>query len=563
MPSSLRKLLPGLAIVTLALLASSTSIGNYFAQDDIPLIKQSDLVHDLAHPAKIFTSSYWPPPWVPALYRPLTTLGFALQWAVGAGHPIAFRIGSILLYVAVCLAFFGLARVLLPSNGAWVASALFAVHPIHVEAVALGVGQAELTVGLLSILSVAAYLVARSGGAPITTRAQIGLLGLYAAACLFKESGVILPGLFIAAELTLIRDPKPLMDRVTRLRPFYLWCALVAVSLIGVRTLVLGGDVVGSFTAEALWGLSIGGRALTMLGVVPEWIRLMLWPAHLQSDYSPQEIVAATDWGSAQWLGLGILALAVLAALRARGELPVLTFGVLWIAVAIFPVHNVLVPTGIVLAERTLFLPSAGMMLVLGALTPGVVSAVMASRPWVRAAATGTFAVVLLAGAARSAFRQLVWHDQFRLYEEGIKDAPLSYRVRYAYAELMFMLGQKGTAEANYRAAILLYPRGFSIYRDLGDRYRLAGDCKPAMDLYEKALAMEPRLADVRSSLIACLLYVGDYRKTIVQTRLGAAYGFEVENFQQWRHTADSAIAVNAPPKTIRITVDTTHRRRP
>ena len=67
--------------------------------------------------------------------------------------------------------------------------------------------------------------------------------------------------------------------------------------------MVLGGDTKGSFTAEALGGLGVGGRALTMLTVVPEWFRLFLWPAHLRADYSPQEIVAATQWGMDQTFG--------------------------------------------------------------------------------------------------------------------------------------------------------------------------------------------------------------------------------------------------------------------
>ena len=561
MRASFRATLPALAIVVLALMSSVTSLGNQYAQDDTVIVEKNKAVHQLSHPLQAFTSPYWPPPWIPSLYRPLTTLALAVQWTVGGGRPLVFRVVSVCLYAVLCLAFFGFVRMLLPPPGAWAAAGLFAVHPVHVEAVALAVGQAELVVGLLAIVTLAAYLTARSAGGRITTRAQAGLLGLYALTCLFKESAVILPGLFLAAELTLIRDPRPLSERCSGLRPFYLWCALVAVVFVGVRTLVLRGDVVGTFTAEALAGQSIGGRALTMLGVVPEWARLMFWPAHLQSDYSPQEIVAATEWGLAQWLGLLLLALAVLAAARAWRTRPVLTFGILWFGIAIFPVHNVLVPTGIVLAERTLFLPSAGMMIVVGALVPVATGALQASRPWLRVAAAGTFGVLLLTGAARSATRQLVWHDQVRLYQQGMIDAPLSYRIRYAYAELAFSLGQQRTAEGNYRAALLLYPKGLAVYADLGDKYRLSGKCEPAIEVYRKALAIEPRLSQVRSSLVACLMYLGDYRGVIVQTRLGAAYGAEVANYQRWRHTADSAIAVGAPPKSIQITVDSTQRR--
>ena len=97
------------------------------------------------------------------------------------------------------------------------------------------------------------------------------------------------------------------------------------------------------------------GRTLTMLGVVPEWFRLLIWPHHLQADYSPQEILPAEHLSSPQLLGLVLLAIAVLLLVATWRRQPVVAFGVLWLGIGIGPVHNVLVPTGIVLAERTLF----------------------------------------------------------------------------------------------------------------------------------------------------------------------------------------------------------------
>ena len=100
---------------------------------------------------------------------------------------------------------------------------------------------------------------------------------------------------------------------------------------------------VGSFTAEASQELTAGQRALTMLRVVPEWVRLLAWPAHLQADYSPQEITGAPGWSLRRPSVLFIAAFAV-AALAARRTTPVVTFGLIWVAIAIFPVSNVLVP---------------------------------------------------------------------------------------------------------------------------------------------------------------------------------------------------------------------------
>ena len=107
-------------------------------------------------------------------------------------------------------------------------------------------------------------------------------------------------GLIVAAELTVVKDARPIRERIAEIRPMLLIMLLGAATFFAIRTFALGGDPVGTFTAEALDGLSIGGRTLTMLAVVPHWYRLLLWPAHLQGDYAPREIEAATTWGLGQ-----------------------------------------------------------------------------------------------------------------------------------------------------------------------------------------------------------------------------------------------------------------------
>ena len=106
---------------------------------------------------------------------------------------------------------------------------------------------------------------------------------------------------------------------------------------------------------------------LTMLQVVPMWLRLLVWPAHLQIDYSPNEIVASSGLGPNETLGLALIVGAVVAMYLARRRAPAISFGLAWCAVALFPVSNI-VPTSIVMAERTLFLPSVGFLIAVGGL---------------------------------------------------------------------------------------------------------------------------------------------------------------------------------------------------
>jgi hypothetical protein len=543
-----------LAVVILAIMASATGIVNLFAQDDMAIIWKNPAMHTLRRLDLFFQNAYWPKPFPQFLYRPLASVTLALQWVAGGGSPVWFRVGSYLIYAGAALGVFHLARRVLPLAIAGGIAALFAVHPVHVEAVAVAVNQGELWVGLLGAVAVSFWLDRRRTG-ELDTRSQLTLAGLYLIACLFKENALVLPGLLVMADLLFIPAPGGLRSRIDALRRPILLLGLVAACFIGLRTLVLGGNVVGTFAAEALGDLSVGERTLTMLRVVPEWFRLSFWPAHLQAEYSPGEIVSAHAWGLAQTVGALLLAGMILLAWVTRRRAPVVTFGIAWFAIAIFPVSNVLVPTGIMLAERTLFLPSVGAMLTLGGCVGWLLERAQRIRlvPVLTAASLGS---LVLLGLLRSSLRQSTWKDQMTLwYTTATHDAPLSYRAHHALAELLYMVGKAGLAEGHYRRAIDLYPSSSVVYLDYADKLRLRGVCYPAVPLYRRSLELWPINDGARASLVACLLHLGRYREALVESRIGRSYGEAEDAWRTLRNLADSALAAGAPAGSVKVSM--------
>lgn len=536
----------------LAVAASLAGIQNQFAQDDIAIIWKNPEMHDLGGMANFFTSAYWPPPFLASLYRPFASVSMALQWAAGGGSPLFFRLVSYALYAVTCAGVFQLARTQLPLAIAVAAAALFAVHPTHVEAVALGVNQNELWVGLIACGMVGLYLRARGRDGPLSPRTQWQLSLLYLTACLFKENALVLPALLVAAELILVRSATPLRNRISQVRPLLLLLGALGLVFYWVRIQVLEGHLSGTFTAEALFGLSITGRALTMLGVVPHWFRLLLWPDHLQADYSPGEIVAATTWGSMQTLGALLLLLSAVAAVAARKRAPMITFGLAWCAVGLLPVHNVLLPTGIVLAERTLFLPSIGVMFAVGGLGAFLVARIHGPlQSAVKIALVGVIAL----GIYRSNLRHLVWSDQFKLwYVTVTEDAPRSSRAHEALADLYWQIDMEGRAEQEYKQAIDLAPR-FEIGAMLNyaNRLRSRGNCSPAVDLYRRSLRVRPGYMEGLVPLIVCFLDLGRYREAGAQARIAMSYAWREPLFRRAIALADSALREQAPPGTVRL----------
>ena len=543
-----------LLVGVLALAASIGGLLNQYTQDDIPIIWKNPAIHSLGGIGDLFTRAYWPPPFLQALYRPLASVSFALEWALGAGSPMMFRVVSYLLYAGVSVGVFYVGRLRLPTIVAFGVAALFAVHPLHVEAVAVAVNQSELWVGLLFCVAVYRYVRVRDRGEALSGREQLLLAGLYLVACLFKETALVLPGMLVAAEVLLVRNAQPVRVRIAQGRRPLLLLMLVALAFYWVRTQVLSGSLLGTFVVETLVGLSMGERALTMLTVVPEWLRLMLWPAHLRADYSSAELVAHTVWGPMQTLGLVMLLVLVALLVAAWRRAPVIAFGLAWCAIGIFPVHNVLVPTGIVLAERTLFLPSIGAMLVLGGLGALLLErASAATRGWLASVA----GILLVLGVFRSTTRHPVWSDQFNLwYHTATVDAPRSFRAHEALAEAYFQIEMERMAEVEYRLAIQYAPKQLTRpSMSYAHRLRSRGFCYPAAALYRKALEVYPSFLAAQAGLIACALDLGLYREAAHNARLAISMDWERPAFQIALAVADSALRVGAPPGTVRLRI--------
>ena len=529
-----------------------TNLRNTFVQDDLPIIGSNVLVHSLRI-WNLFTQSYWPDPYPRELYRPLTSSLLAVEWVIGGGRPVLFRIFSILIYVGAVLAVYRLARRMLVPGAAWLAAALFAVHPVHVEAVAVAINQAELVVGAMMALLVTAWIDRRRSGRPVSPGWIAAMAGGYFVAMLFKEHAILLPALIVVAELTVIRDDRTLGERVASLRPVFLVFVLVAVSYVAVRDAALGGDTKGSFTAEALTGLSIGGRSLTMLGVVPAWARLFAWPEHLRADYSPGEIVAATHWGMRQTLGAFIILFAIAMAWVCRRRRPEVTFGILWIGVGLALVSNVLLPTGIVLAERTLFLATIGVVIVGASFLWSAGEFIYTRGSAGRIIAVVSLVVLLGMGATRSASRQLVWQSLASLWYQTVIDAPNSYRAQQAYGSVLFQVGMEGSAERHYQKAIAMYPNAWPLLLDYADKLRERGRCDAALAYYKKVLALTPQQSGPRASEVACLIYTGKYAEAVREARIGGGYGIQTGTFGLYGHIADSALKVNAPIGSVKL----------
>lgn len=508
-----------LAALLLLLVVVSSGIGirNGFTYDDVYVIEKNGAIHTLHSWWQIFARPYWPKAYGSDGYRPLTMLAFAVEWVMGGGSAWIFHALNIALYAATTVAIFWIAGMLLPVTAAWIVAALFAVHPVHVEAVANIVGQSELWVALLLLLPVGIYLRRRLTGQSLSIGEDIAICACYAAALLFKEHAIVLPALLLAIEVIITPEDRPLRARLVSTRPLVLCQTLVAALYLAARAAVKHGDISGfqPFIVFQALDLSYANRVLTMLGVVPDWLRLLLWPAHLRTEYAPPYVDIAQGPSLLQLPGflllIGILGLGV-ALWKQRGRARVAAFGIAWLCLTLLPTSNFIVPAGIILSERTLFLPSFGALLAVGALISWLGDLVAQGQSNdvarnARVMAVVSLVGILVAASWRSVSRTTVWHDNERLFTQSVIDSPHSYRAHYMLGAWMFETGRKAEGEHHYRRALALFPYDPFMAYNLAMQYQTNGMYEAAIPLYQWAFSIAPhfRQGEGRQNLAFCL----------------------------------------------------------
>ena len=409
----------------LSLVVYLPSLGNRFALDDTGDIVENATVHGLANTGEILTSPYRgrvPPERSP--YRPLTSLTYALNWSMGSGSPLPFHAFNVALHTANTT----LVTILLTTLGATpplalFGGAIFAVHPVHVEAVANSVGRGDALMTLFVLLGALAYL---SRFRSEWTR--VGLVGLaYALALAAKENGIVLPALLVA--LSLLHPGRSERERRDPL-PLFAGLAGVLVPYLALRYQVLG-TLFHRDAAPYIVTLPVPLRLSTAVANVTEFVRLLLFPADLYADYGPGVILPIGIGAIRFWVGGGVLLAVGILAVSTLRRSPWIALGVVWIALSLAVVGNVLFPIGVWVAERTLYLPSVGISLLAVGLGRHVVAFPRESRLRQRWIALCAATLLMVLGGVRTWTRNAAWHDTEAVFMTLAEKHPEAFRSQW------------------------------------------------------------------------------------------------------------------------------------
>lgn len=477
-----------LLLVLLTALAYANAVPRALVQDDALLAGNPAFEGGLARIPQLFQEPVRRNPAGGArLYRPLAMATLALDHSRGAGDPRAYHETSVALHVVTTAALLGLLGALgAPAVSAWLAALLFGVHPIHTEAVDVAFNRSEVLATLFVVLALWS-LAAWARQRPVV--AWLAASVLYFLGLLSRESAVTLPVLAVLLR-TLFGEGGTWRARLrgaagaaALLIPFAAYWALRQAAL-GEP----GGGMARSLLADSLLaGEGPWLRVTLVIATLRDYWRMVVWPWPLRATY---EGYVVNGVAAAALLHLAL----VWAAWALRRRAPALGFGIGFFYVALLPSTKLFADPA-VLAERFVYLPSAGLAVALGFGFAALQRRWSAAPVWT----LGLAAALVL--ASLTLVRNAEWHSRKSLAEAEARRSPNDWKALLNLSQLRLDEGQPQEALGLCERGLALVPTNPGLHSNRGIALAALGRVPEAEASLRRAIELSGGRTSDRANL--------------------------------------------------------------
>ncbi|XP_047194504.1 protein O-mannosyl-transferase TMTC1 isoform X5 [Hippoglossus stenolepis] len=506
-------------LTALCVLCYCNSLRGELVHDDVWAIINNPDVRPGSSLINIFSNDFWGKMMADNTshksYRPLCILSFKLNILLGGMTPLYFHMVNVCFHCAVTCLLMHTCKscVFEDSRLAFITALLFAVHPVHTEAVSGVVGRADVLACLLFLLTFLSYV--RSVGVcvsedslPSTMSACSLIVSLLLGTCamLIKETGITVFGVCVLYD-ALVLCCKPLINHLYSSRPgnlLYICSPFVkraclisgyVVLIMSVRLWLMGGsmplfseqDNPASFSPHLLT------RILTYSYLLSFNAGLLLAPIVLCYDWQVGSIPLVESLSDFRNVAAMLLAIVMVAlclhcvfSLQRQESREVLV-GVLFLVFPFIPASNLFFRVGFVVAERVLYMPSMGYC-ILVAHGMGRLCAVVGR--WGTTVLSVSMLLLLLLFSWKTIQQNHVWLTRRPFFRSGIQTLPHNAKAHYNYANFLKDSGRHEEAIHHYTTALRLYPRHASAMNNLGT---LTHCSEEAEHFYRKALDTNPQ----------------------------------------------------------------------
>jgi Flp pilus assembly protein TadD len=532
------------------LLYANTLTHGFVLDDEAVIVKNKFVQKGWAGIPEIFTTFYWQGYWDlnSGLYRPLSLVMFAIEWAISPDNPLIHHLIQVMLYGGCIVVFYCFLLKLLKEYSpvlTFIIALLFAVHPVHTEVVANIKSRDEL---------LCFFFLALLANSLIThQKATISGLIFFQLALLSKEAAIMyIP--ILAIMLVQFRGVN--WGKLVKILAPYI---AVLIVWLGWRWYILSkAPVRVHYTYADNSILACGGKIeqlMTAISIIGRYMVKIILPIQLSYDYSYNEIPCA-DATSGYFLFAAIsIATLIFVAVKYFKTNPVISFGILFFFITMALTSNLFYTIGTTMGERLMFTPIAGAILAIVFCVSGkvkhakglIISPIVINISLVVA---GIFSLMTVN-------RNKAWASNLTLFETDIIHAPGSARVHYNYGSALLNLPLQPDYSTQYADALeqleqayAIDPKDYNTKVNLGVALYKNENYKRAITVFREAIKQSPNdylvavnLGDVYMKMkmwdSASIYYQSALDHNVYQTNTHNWYGLALFSLKNYAHASE------------------------
>ncbi len=465
-------------LIALCFLAYFNSLNNQFVSDDIQAIPKNPLISQpqayLADPANLFNS---------------------LSYLIGKLNPFVYHLTGIILHSLNTILIFFFLLLFFKSEASFLGAILFALHPIHTEAVTWISGKIYLIIALY-VLSI--YLLYRRA----TARSYLLslLLFFYSVISLnILSFCFLIPFFLILSDITFGKWRKN----------WKFWVPFLVI--IAIRLILAKGEIAGRIANLAVEAGDRGVLSNPVYNMAYSLffnLSLILWPVKLTLYHEPAVITSF-----ALRIELIVLSCLIIALPFIYKKAKVLFFTIAFFVLFLAPAYSPLRISWLV-AERYVYFSSAAVIMFICFCYEKYIGI---EKPNLKRRKIALSLLVLLAGIylVRTVIRNEDWESPERFWRATVSVSPDSPRSHNNMGDVYSQEGNTAGALSEFKRAVELWPNYADAYHNLANTYHRSGNLKEAIKFYRLAIQFNPRLFESQFNLGIIYLDAGELNLAI------------------------------------------------
>lgn len=488
------------------------SLGNSFVFDDESVILGDQSLTTLSSIPKYFTGGEGFHKVIGKYYRPVVSTSYNIDYALWELNPFGFHLTNLLIHLIATLILFRVLQVLFYKYkycnlAALLGTIIFAVHPIHTEAVSWVSGRTDSFVTLFFFAAFLYYLkYTNFDNTSKQTEPKYLTFSLifYGLGLLTKEMMITLPAVIILFDF--IYRQQSFKQVLQNFKTYSYFIALTIVYVI-VRYFALSG-VPDRLNYMYFINDNFTTIAATMVKTVPLYFKLIFVPTPLLYHYNGFLSDAQSFFELNVLLSIAFVLVLIIGAFILYKKFPEISFCVTFFIITLLPVMNI-IPTMNLMAERFLYLSS---------FCVSILAAYLIAKYITNQNKTAFIVTVLIICGVYFYLtyqRNIDWKNNDTLYTtaEGMDGSVLLVNSGNIYANKK----QYDEAEKRYRRAIEVRDNSVLAHHNLGLIYLLRNQLDSAEMEIKKGMAIDSLAPDGYFQLAQIYRMQGENEKAIEQ----------------------------------------------